>query len=119
MSICALSIQILSRDQDGHDDFRVQDEFAEQLLALKSSKFPIVLVGAVALSTDLSGSFARMFLLELAIPTMEKEERKAQLKQFLSQHYTTTSEDCLEEIASRCSGFLLGDLAELVAVAIR
>lgn len=95
------------------------DEFQDQLAALKSSKLPIVLVGTAASSTDLSSAFARTFLLEIPVTSMEKEERKVQLKQFVVEHSASASEECLEEIASRCSGFLLGDLAELVALAIR
>lgn len=113
------NIQILSRDQDGRDDSRVLDEFQDQLAALKSSKLPVVLVATSVSSTDLSSAFARTFLLEIPVNSMEKEDRKIQLNQFIAEHGASANEECVEEIASRCSGFLLGDLAELVSLAIR
>lgn len=78
-----------------------------------------MLVGTTACSTDLSSAFARIFLLEIPVTAMEKEERKNQLKQFIAERGALTSDECVEEIASRCSGFLLGDIAELVSLAIR
>ncbi|XP_034244996.1 peroxisome assembly factor 2 [Thrips palmi] len=113
------NIQILSHDQDGRNDSRVLDEFQDQLAVLKSSKLPIVLVATAASSTDLTSAFARTFLLEIPVISMEKEERKIQLKQLIAEHCASASEECLEDIASRCSGFLLGDLNELVSLAIR
>lgn len=113
------NVQILCKDQDGHDDFRVLEEFGEQLSNFKNAKLPIVVFGTAESSTDLSSVFARSFLLEMQIPALEKAERKIQLLQIMAQYKTSTTEICLEEVASRSSGFLLGDLNELVSLALR
>lgn len=113
------NIQSLCRDQDGHNDYRVLDEFGDQLSTIKELKFPVIVIGTTPSATDLTSAFARIFLLEISVTAMEKEERKMQLMQIISQHNVKTSEKCIEEIAARCSGFLLGDLSELVTLAIR
>lgn len=79
----------------------------------------MILIGTTEASTNLSPAFARTFLLEIPVTALEKEERKLQLIQFMAMHGATSSDECLDDIAARCSGFLLGDLAELVAIALR
>ncbi|KAK3925435.1 Peroxisome assembly factor 2 [Frankliniella fusca] len=112
------NVQVLCKDQDGNNDFRVQEELEEQLLNLKDLKLPIIIFGTTETSTNVSPAFARLFLLEISIPALEKEERKVQLAQLMAQHNIATTDTCLEEAASRSSGFLLGDLNELVSLAL-
>jgi len=62
---------------------------------------------------------ARIFLQTFVVPNLDENDRKKQLRWFARFRGAEVSDDCLNQVSGRCSGFLCKDLDALVGHAMR
>ncbi|XP_052272085.1 peroxisome assembly factor 2-like isoform X1 [Dreissena polymorpha] len=115
------SIHALGRDRDGNtEDPRVASSLLSNVMQLKNDLqlFPMVVVATCHKNKDLTHDMQECFLhhLKIEVPT---EHERGDIVGALIQNVNHSANICLSYIAQRTAGFVLGDLAALVAHAKR
>ncbi|XP_052769801.1 peroxisomal ATPase PEX6-like [Mya arenaria] len=115
------SIHAMGRDRDGNtEDPRVANSFLSNVLQLKNDlqELPVVVVATCHSVSDLTNDMQDCFLHQVKIDVPTEHER-CEIIDALLQPINSSGNISISYIAQRTAGFVLGDLAALVAHAKR
>ncbi|KAK3582678.1 hypothetical protein CHS0354_031089 [Potamilus streckersoni] len=116
-----LNVHALGRDRDGNtEDPRVASSFHSYILQLKKElqTYPVIVVATTHTPKELTKDMQEAFLHELKIEAPDEMER-GEMIQGLLQNVQYSGNISIPYIAQRTAGFVLGDMAALIAHAKR
>ncbi|KAL3872576.1 hypothetical protein ACJMK2_035792 [Sinanodonta woodiana] len=116
-----LNVHALGRDRDGNtEDPRVASSFHNYVLQLKKElqTYPVIVVATTHAPKDLTKDMQEAFLHELKIEAPDEMQR-GEMIQGLLQNVQYSGNISIPYIAQRTAGFVLGDMAALIAHAKR